>query len=249
MRVALASDLHVEFWPFDNYLKNLKEKDFDVLLLLGDISEDTETLEKLASDQFKNSEIIFVLGNHEFYHPRNIGFIAIEQKYKDLEKEYDNLTVFGSSANWKDFEGYRFFGGTNWSYIPPKDEHMIKNGINDFRMGNVTIQNVNDAKIQFDKDLEVLIQTDKTLIGLSHFIPEYFCSHPRFIGSEYNVYFVSPIKYNIFSRCKYWFFGHGHDSINITREGCNFVSNPLGYPFERKEPWEPLIIDLGDQDE
>lgn len=242
MKICVISDIHVEFYDEISLLELIPTEGYDLLLLLGDISENPDFIHKICKKI--NLPIIYVLGNHEFYSPLNKGFNYIEYSYKNLENVYENLTVFTSKANWKDFGNYRFFGGTNWPYISPSNELMIYNGINDFRTGNVTINNCNSSKILFDKDLKVLTQTKKILIGLSHFIPETFCSHPRFINSEFNVYFVSPIEYNIFSKCRYWFFGHGHDPININKEGCNFISNPLGYPFEKNHSWEPLILDI-----
>ena len=67
MKIALASDIHLEFGPIS--LKN--EESADVLVLSGDIcvakrfEEIEEVFFEECSKQFSN--VIYIMGNHEHY--------------------------------------------------------------------------------------------------------------------------------------------------------------------------------------
>ncbi len=216
-------------------------------MLLGDISENPKFIQRIC-DKITNKPIIYVLGNHEYYGNPHSGMASTESNYHDIEKIYDNLTVFSSKFNYIDIDGTIFLGSVNWPDIPVNDQFNISRSINDFRTGNISIAESVYSKIQFDKDIEAYLDLtydeNKTYIGLTHFIPGEFACAPQWKGHSLNCYFVSPINFDIFSRCNYWLFGHGHDPINTIVEGCNFISNPLGYPHEGNHEWQPLIIEL-----
>ena len=247
MKICLISDIHCEFYDRTELLEMIPSEGYDILLLLGDISEDAGFIQRICQ-KITDKPIIYVLGNHEFYGNAFSGMPVIEASYHDLENIYDNLTVFSSKFNYVQAGGYVFFGGTNWPNIPVNDQFGISRCIHDFRTGNVSIDESVYSKIELDNNMDayfnLVYDVNKTYIGLSHFIPGEFACAEHWKGNSLNCYFVSPIRFNIIEKCDYWLFGHGHDPINTIVEGCNFISNPLGYPHEGNNEWKPLIMEI-----
>ena len=66
MLIRLLSDLHLEVFPYE-----IKYEEEDLLILAGDISSKCNDIVKLIQNylsQNKNVLVIFVLGNHDYYH-------------------------------------------------------------------------------------------------------------------------------------------------------------------------------------
>lgn len=243
-KVCLVSDLHSEFHDHQKLYDCIPEDGYDILLLLGDLSESPSFVAGIC-DKIKDKPIIYVLGNHECYSKFGGTFKDHENLYIDYERTYKNLKVIGSKSDFIDIGNYRFFGSTGWPEIPPMEAYSIQRSISDYYYKKLTISMSNDFKWSQTNDFKVLVDTDKTLIGLTHFIPHIDLVNEKFINSPLNVYFVSPIDYNIYSKCKWWFFGHAHDPTdNVNIDGCTFVSNPYGYPHETSSNYKARIIEL-----
>ena len=78
MKLQILSDLHIEFAPYE-----IVETDADVVILAGDIHLGDRGF-KWAKENIRNKEVIYVLGNHEFYReatPRL--FEKLKEKIKD----------------------------------------------------------------------------------------------------------------------------------------------------------------------
>ena len=72
MRVAVFSDIHGNYQALDAILKDIKSKKVDMTFFLGDavgLGPDSTLCLKLLN----HSDVIQVLGNHEYY--------CIKQKY------------------------------------------------------------------------------------------------------------------------------------------------------------------------
>ena len=144
MKVALCSDLHLEFGTIS--LENTEGA--DVLILSGDICVAKELYEK---DTFSHGDskttqfhtffqeccarfphVVYVLGNHEHYHgdfAKSLGNLRERLGYlvnlHILEKEYVQLG------------DYMFFGGSLWTDMNKEDPmtiQQIKGYMNDYRI-------------------------------------------------------------------------------------------------------------------
>lgn len=157
MRVALASDLHLEHGPIDLY----NEDDADVLILSGDImiahvlhdhpymenktitDDDIFNIYRRTGARMANifrdfldrcssefPSIVYVAGNHEFYSGKWDGSI------NDLRKEcarYPNIH-FLENDNISLYD-HTFIGCTLWTDLnkgDPLTQHDLKNNLNDF---------------------------------------------------------------------------------------------------------------------
>lgn len=157
MKVALASDLHLEFQ--DIYLKN--DEGADVLILSGDIlvAEDLHNhpetdygmysnanLEDLGRRQqtalrfrdflkrcsFQFPHVVYVAGNHEFYHGK---WKATLQYLRDECAKFNN--VYFLERDVKVVDDVTFIGATLWTDCNKGDPltlHALTDMMNDFRI-------------------------------------------------------------------------------------------------------------------
>ena len=145
MRIALASDLHLEFGPI-----SLENDGADVLILSGDIivandlgernAYDTKsatdrsnrfhTFFQLVCERFPN--VIYVLGNHEHYHgdfSKSLGNLRSHLGY------LSNLHILEKSC--VTIGDVTFIGGTLWTDMNNSDAltlYHMRTMMNDFRI-------------------------------------------------------------------------------------------------------------------
>ena len=147
MKIAIASDVHLEFGPLD--LENTEGA--DVLVLSGDICTarefdttaaaygDMPHSHKAASfvDFFRNASrnfknVVYVMGNHEHY---NYDFKYTASDLKKNLSTYENIHLLDNEC--KEIEGVTFVGGTMWTDMNKRDPitllHM-RDMMNDFRI-------------------------------------------------------------------------------------------------------------------
>jgi len=178
MKIALASDLHLEFQTIT--LPNTEGA--TVLILSGDIlvahSLHDHPIDKtVPSDALKPGRnqgaavkyreflthvsneyehVIYIGGNHEAYHGRFPDYI---QWLRDECKNYPNIHFLEMDSVVID--DITFVGGTLWTDMNKRDPttmHMITNMMNDFRL----IRNSNNNYSRF-KPIDAAIQHAATL--------------------------------------------------------------------------------------
>jgi Icc-related predicted phosphoesterase len=141
--VALGSDIHVEFGQYD--IKNTKQA--DVLLLAGDICIGADFLRpddkrsKARAKEYREffaqacaefPQVIYITGNHEFYH----GEInTITSVLKSELACHSNLSVLDNES--VTINDVTFVGGTLWTNMNnncPLTEQFLTYRMNDFRI-------------------------------------------------------------------------------------------------------------------
>ena len=141
MKIALASDLHLEFGPIT--LNN--EENADVLVLAGDIcvakhfvDGNPTYLQHLAKEyrQFFDHvtrefpQVVYILGNHEFYS----GDVAKTYNILREHLDYSNLHIL-EKETWT-HQGHTFVCGTLWTDMDDSNSLTMsycKDAMNDFR--------------------------------------------------------------------------------------------------------------------
>jgi Icc-related predicted phosphoesterase len=138
MRIALASDIHLEFG--DLFLKN--EENADVLILSGDICTVKQFQKKpkesfLVKDFFKRCSfqfphVVYIMGNHEHYD------FDIALTYDRLKAELADLPNIHllEKESWE-HNGVTFIGGTLWTDMNKNDSLTLWHTgqrMNDFRL-------------------------------------------------------------------------------------------------------------------
>jgi predicted phosphodiesterase len=141
MKIALASDVHLEFGPIT--LDNLEGA--DVLVLAGDIcvakhftDRNPTYVQHLAKEyrQFFDHvtqefpEVVYIMGNHEHYS----GDVAHTENILREHLDYGNLHIL-EKETWT-HQGHTFVGGTLWTDMNRSDPLTLsytRNAMNDFR--------------------------------------------------------------------------------------------------------------------
>ena len=138
MRIALCSDLHLEF----GNIKLENTENADILILSGDIcvakdlynegtSKESVYLEFFENCSRNFPNVLYVAGNHEHYHGDFDDTIII---LKDKLSKYANIKVLDKETI--DLGGYTFIGGTLWTDMDngnPSTMMTIARSMNDFR--------------------------------------------------------------------------------------------------------------------
>jgi Icc-related predicted phosphoesterase len=151
MKIAVCSDLHLEFGDLD--LTN--DNDVDVLVLSGDIfvandiknfthvdeqimaatpgmlarGERYYNFMKRCSERFP--QVILVMGNHEHYHG---DFAETASVIRTVVGEFSNVHFL--DKEWRIINGVLFFGGTLWTDMNGEDPETLRKiayMMNDYR--------------------------------------------------------------------------------------------------------------------
>jgi Icc-related predicted phosphoesterase len=140
MKIALASDIHLEFGTID--LQN--EQGADVLILAGDIcvADDFVSSRSYKQEQAQEyrkffdqvtqefPQVVYIMGNHEHYHGDAAKSYSILKEHLD----YGNLHIL-EKETWTHM-GHTFVGGTLWTNMNRNDPITLmhtKGAMNDFR--------------------------------------------------------------------------------------------------------------------
>lgn len=145
MKIAVCSDLHLEFGPIT--LEN--PSDVEVLILSGDICVEKDLMDHDPNNllDFRKSNkihefftmccnnfphVVYVAGNHEHYHG-DYAYTLDELKRK--LKYLPNLRILDKES-WTLHEDVVFVGGTLWTDMNKEDPltlHAIRGMMNDFQ--------------------------------------------------------------------------------------------------------------------
>jgi Icc-related predicted phosphoesterase len=151
MKIAVCSDVHLEFGDLDLY----NDEGADVLVLGGDIfvaadcknfgyvdeqimvatpsmlarGERYYNFIKRCSERFP--QVILIMGNHEHYHG---DFAESESVIRTLVGEFSNVQFL--NKEWRIINGVLFFGGTLWTDMNGEDPRTMREMsycMNDYR--------------------------------------------------------------------------------------------------------------------
>lgn len=219
MRVQILSDLHFEFHADvgRSFVAGLCP-DVDVLVVAGDLapSRQLESSLHLLCDRY--SQVVFVSGNHEFYHasPREVAQLkrklSLVPNLHWLECE---TTVIG---------GVRFVGTTLWF------EHLpgCTDDLNDFHMIEDFVPWVYEQNRESQSYLETAVRSGDVVI--THHLPSQRSVAPKFTDSPLNQFFVCDVERVMRDRRpQLWVHGHTHTSCDYLIDKTRVVCNPLGY--------------------
>jgi hypothetical protein len=208
MKIALASDVHLEFGDldFDN------TDNADVLILGGDICVAADMAqrdpyntmgEQYRSNQFHDfferccdrfPHVIFIVGNHEHYHG---DFAKTVPHFKDVLGYLPNLHILEKETFVLD--DITFIGGTLWTDMNKRDIrtlHDISRMMNDFRCVSNSARlddhrgwadrftttdaaNDHDAMVAFI-DQTIAANPAGRYVVVGHHAPSKLSTHPRY---------------------------------------------------------------------
>lgn len=222
----IMSDLHLEFHADhgDSFFSSIGDVSDSGLVSAGDLCDSRFLAEDYARLANKFKHVVFVLGNHEYYHscPTDVHDCIAR-----LVKSHSNLYWLHDSS--VTIEGQRFVGCTLWFEEHPMNAHYEKD-LNDF----LVIYNFRPWVYKTHKrSVEYLKRTVKQSdIVVTHHIPTDLGIDPLYKDSTLNRFFVSDQTNFINDRQpRYWIYGHTHRQNNFKIGKTAMICNPLGYVF------------------
>lgn len=220
MKIAIISDLHLEF--YDTFFRyNLSEMindtEKDHLFIAGDIHSNREAREDFLSSI--KGPISYVMGNHDYY---------FDSWFDDAFE--DDIAVGG--CLWTNFQN------------DPITARLAARSINDFgAIKDWTVDRVYAINNQHKKHI---FKSDRKIV-LTHFPPTDYCTADMFKGDPLNGYFMNKFDQEILdSDKKLWMFGHIHSRWDFHIGDCRMLANPLGYPGEIPETFEIKTVEIDD---
>lgn len=281
MKITVVSDLHLEFSDcFD--IKN--EDGADVLILSGDImiAEDLHdhphvpsiyehgSFSDLGRKQkrvqtfrdflkrmsFQFSDVVYVAGNHEFYHGK---FHKGIQYLRETCAEYPNIHFL--ERDTVKIMDVTFVGGTLWTDMNKGDPltlHAVRDMMNDFRIirndekGYTSLKPM-DVAIRHRETLQYIKHVveehpEEKFVVVGHHSPSTQSIHPRYASDTLmNGAYSSDLSEFILDhpQIKLWTHGHTHHCFDYVIGETRIVCNPRGYHsdgYSEDTGWNPNMI-------
>lgn len=265
MKLALVSDIHLEFGDID--VRNTNSA--DVLVLSGDIctardlvknnSHHARTVKFWHTVNQEYEHTVYVMGNHEHYGSDYRRTQSIIQDFFDrhnlhnihlLEKSYISLS------------GYLFVGGTLWTDYNRGDPLTLQYAsmsMNDYR----AIKDSHKPNYKLYPNLiyddhiacksfivDTLKQNPSTpTVVVGHHAPSTLSIAPQYQNDRHtNGLFVSDLSELILDNPQIvlWTHGHTHDPFDYQVGDTRVVCNPRGYAGheQQAQDWQMIYIDL-----
>lgn len=239
MNIQVISDIHSEFHRDGGYewARGMDSEGVDVLVIagyLGLVHESTKLELVLALLREKYPEVVYVMGNHEYYH----SDIATVGEFRErVGNRYENLHILDNDYVEIGIEGRRFLGSTLWFREGSGGKEILdqfniisrKHRLNDFNeIGGGFLEWVgkrNEESIEFFRN-----NIREGDVVLTHHVPSNQLISPKWLGSELNRYFVCDMEDVIEdNKPGLWVYGHTHDSNSMKIGQTEVVCNPMGY--------------------
>lgn len=236
MKLHVLSDLHVELADFRPPATNA-----DVVVLAGDIANGPGGI-IWAREAFPSQEVVYVPGNHEYYHSQRdetlaaMRIAAQERNVHLLDEEEWVFSIRDTNTS------VRFLGCTLWTNfcllgasMKPMAVARGKVGLADFRLikepgGNFGPARSIDLHEQAMAWLKRMLGTpfDGVTVVVTHHLPSAQSVAERFKQDSLSPCFASNLDY-LFGKMALWIHGHTHDSIEYVASGTHVICNPRGY--------------------
>ena len=253
MKLAIASDLHIEFGPVE--LKNTEGA--DALILAGDILvvADLRVWHKAffeeCLEEFKN--VFYVFGNHEFYHH---DLIRAKPMVAEITKAMKGFHILDNNS--VELDGKTFFGGTMWTNMnndDPMAKLAVSRGMNDFRIVTKASDRftpdhaMEEWNMTVSKLEETVSATNNDVVVITHHAPSPSSIHEKYKNDTLmNGNFHSNMDEFILNnpQIQLWIHGHTHDPFDYGIGGTRVFCNPRGYiQYEqRAQEFKLEIIEL-----
>jgi predicted phosphodiesterase len=279
MKLYVTSDIHLEFG--DCVIEN--KDNVDVLILGGDIMlahilhefpENNAQLPTTSSSptrqhkaqEFRNflkkcslefPHVIYVAGNHEFYHsswPKGL------QHLRDECAKFHNVYFMENDS--RTIDDYTFIGCTLWTDMNKGDPltlHTVEGILNDFRIIRnsdlkympLRPRHVAAAHRDSVEYIRTMIEgnVDQKFVVAGHMLPSKQSTHPKYKKDTLiNGAFSSDLDDFILGhpQIKLWTHGHTHEDFDYMIGSTRIVCNPRGYVNheERTTSWQPKLVEI-----
>ena len=237
MKIHILNDLHIEFKDFEP-----PATDADVVILAGDIGVGMGGL-PWAEKRFPDRPVIYVPGNHEFYHQD----IALVEALK--EQAPGHIHVLNDDQIIID--GIRFLGSILWTDFALFGEADKFFAMQAARQRMTDFSIIQNQGRSFTPEDAVRLHTasrdwlatmlaepfDGKTVVVTHHAPSSQSVHPRYAHDLLTPAFASNLEDLMEGdRVSLWVHGHMHESFDYEIYGTRVVCNPRGYAPEALNP-------------
>lgn len=248
MKLKIMSDVHLEFSPFIT-----DDAGVDVVILAGDIHVGEKGV-VWAKETFKSAEVLYILGNHEYYgqsYPKHI------HKMKEAAKG-SNVDILEN--NTVELNGVAFHGCTLWTDFalfgdPRVGGYACQQAMTDFKKIRKEptyskIRSLDIAQIHAEslRWLEHSLQNNRCSknVVITHHGPSMRSVPDHYKQDIVTAGYVSDLEKFVFKLApSLWIHGHLHNSSDYYIDETRVVCNPRGYPLERQEGFkESFIVEI-----
>ena len=224
MNLQILSDLHLEFHgkKWRAFVESLDPRGVDVLVVAGDLCTLPMLRHVIASLCTRYAEVVYVLGNHEYY----------DFSPGDVDSSLTSIRDARPNFHWLQNEvveiaGIRIAGTSLWFRDQPSNlahEHAM----NEFaliRGFKPWVYEENARALEF---LELKARHADVVV--THHLPSERSVAPYFEGDPLNRFFLCSVD-DLIQRAApaLWVHGHTHASIDTQVGSTRIVCNPLGY--------------------
>jgi len=237
MKLHILNDLHIEFEDFEP-----PATDADVVILAGDIGVGMEGL-RWAEARFPGRPVIYVPGNHEFYHHD----LALIDELKVEAPDHIHML----NDDQVIIDGVRFLGSILWT------DFALYGEVDKFFAMQQARQQMTDFSIiqnngqRFTPEDAIRLHTasrdwlaamlaepfDGKTVVVTHHAPSSQSVHPRYASDLLTPAFASNLESLMGGDgVALWVHGHMHESYDYEIYGSRVVCNPRGYAPDALNP-------------
>jgi Icc-related predicted phosphoesterase len=233
MKLQLMSDLHLEFGLFEH-----AHCGADIIVLAGDIHTRVAGIE-WAKEAYPDTQIIYVLGNHEYWkraYPKFISEAKSAAKGSNIHVlEKDKITI----------DGVNFFGLTLWTNFEifgdpriagyecqslMKDYKKIRRSPTYSKLRSVDTATIHAQSIVWLRE-QLEMHSGESNVVVTHHAPSILSIPPNKRDEQTVPAYASNLEsFIIETSPTIWLHGHLHNSSNYQVGNCKVLSNPRGYP-------------------
>ena len=250
MKLQVLSDLHVE--AHNSIPPPAAEA--DVVVLAGDLAPYHPRILNAVADAWRAAEhILYVPGNHEFYHGE------IDHVRAGLAKTCAELGIELLDRRSIHIGGVRFVGATLWTDFEleglarvPWAKQVAARAMSDFvgaihhRGGLFTptesCRRHSADRAFIERELQAAEAAGEVAVVITHHAPTPRSIRPWFQGNALNPAFASDLE-RLIDRYTppLWIHGHMHDSIDEALGDTRVLANPGGYTKEENPLFDPAL--------
>ena len=238
MKIQIASDLHLELWHRDLPSPTHQfapDRTRDLLILAGDIVNGKRKFGlPFIRRELGISPVIFVPGNHEYYHATKPDVDAFWRAFADANEGFHYL-----NDDTAEIQGLRFYGAEWCSdfWGDPMHHARYTMMISDFTL--TKDWNTFKHAEEFRRVSEnITAQAGKVDVVVTHFPPTLEAiDQELYNGDPFNPYFINDAKPLVqYVGAKLWVSGHTHSPFDYQAGATRVVGNPRGYKEEPPRP-------------
>lgn len=235
----VISDLHLEFYAGKKKKIVVPEVHGDICILAGDITTSSAKSISLFREyvlelKTKFKDIIYVLGNHEFY---GIDYFYGLEFYRELCLDLDiHLLDVAFDSEILSIHNLRIFGSTFWvDFGDGEYAAAVERGLNDFsQIGSFSVGRAYAINSQTMERLEIALKNNSLDLVISHHKP---------ILRKHRLFEIDSLAYGFcctkleeiisHNQIPIWVYGHTHDNDYHYVHSTRIFSNQVGYPGEK----------------